>query len=512
MLTGVQAGASLRVESRSGLPPLAWLLELSGGDELLVCGSSVAVGQDAFIEGAWAGPFEDWAFDVSRDVFGSGGRRTSSGWLIVPPSHTLECVFLLRLPGRGWVASNSLPFLRAWTGAAFVLPSRRLAPIFARIMNGLDESPISMKTTAGTLFALYHHNCLLTADGLDLRPKPLPPRFPSYSEYLAHLMEAVSLVASNAGSLERRHTYPLLASLSSGYDSPACAVLAREAGCDDAFSFDSARSGASEESSRVADCLGLRMVTVKRPADMHDLGDAELELLATGMHAEEAAFAAASALLENRTLLTGFNGGNAWDIHARPNSVLRRADNSGSSMGEFRLARDFIHMPVPFVGAQQHGDVVRISRSEEMESYALGQYYDRPIPRRIAEEAGVPRGYFGQSKEAVSLLVFLEDERLSPETQRAVRERVSGFGRLERAVYRLQAAWFRLGVRCYELAHRWPEWAPGKLWPPYRRTSGAVLERIFGREAICEHTNPAMGVAFEYALSKVSRRYRSDVG
>jgi hypothetical protein len=488
---------TLRVDSRAELPPLAWLLELAGADERLVCGSSVNVGHDAFIEGAWAGPFEDWAFDVVRDVFGSGGRRTASGWLVVPPSHTLECVFLIRLGGRGWVASNSLPFLRAWTGATFVLPSRRLALIFVRIVDGIGESPIRVETTAGTLYALYHHNCLLTADGFDLRPKPLPPRFESYAAYVAHLAEAVSQVASNADSPQRRHTYPLLATLSSGYDSPACAVLAKRAGCDEAFTFTSARSGASDDGTRIAEYLGLGIATVERPADLHDLGEAELEFLATGMHAEEAHFAAASALLEQRILVSGMFGGLVWDLRHPPTSVLRRADNDGTSLGEFRLARDFVHMPVPFVGALQHGDLDRISRSAEMQPYRLERQYDRPIPRRIVEEAGVPREYFGQSKEAVSMLVFLDDDLLSPQTRQAVQERVAGFGLLERAAYRLQSARFRLGVRCYELTKGWPR-------------ARAVLERIFRREAICEHMNPAMGVAFEYALSKVSRRYRSE--
>ena len=35
-----------------------------------------------------------------------------------------------------------------------------------------------------------------------------------------------------------------------------------------------------------------------------------------------------------------------------------------------------------------------------MDPWRLGTTYDRPIPRRIAESAGVPRGMFGQTKMA----------------------------------------------------------------------------------------------------------------
>lgn len=502
----------MRVDRRPELPPLAWLLELGDGGDLLVCGSSVAARHDSFFEGAWAGGFEEWAFHECREVFGSGGRRTPSGWLIVPPSHTLECVFLLRMPRGGWVGSNSLAFLMAWTGARFVLPSRRLAAVFVRIVDGIGRSPIKVETTVGTLHALFHHNCLLTADGLELSPKSLPPGFPSYSAYVAHLEEAVALVASNAASQERRHAYPLLATISSGYDSPACAILARKAGCHEAFTFASARSGDPDDGSRVAQCLGLSFVAVERPGDMRDLGEAELELLATGMHAEEAVFATVSGLLENRTLVSGHLGGLLWDLHYRPTGTIRRRDNSGSSMGEFRLTRDFVHLPLASVGAQRGPDIARISHSEEMRPFSVGGDYDRPIPRRILEEAGVPRDYFGQSKKAVSMLPFLDDNLLSPETKRAVQERVAALGRLERVRYRLQYARFRLGVGCYESLWRWPRWAPGMVRPTYRRVATAVFERVFGRETICEHSNPSMGVALEYALSKLSGRYRPEDG
>ena len=39
--------------------------------------------------------------------------------------------------------------------------------------------------------------------------------------------------------------------------------------------------------------------------------------------------------------------------------------------------------------------------SVEMAPWRLGTSYDRPIPRRIAEAAGVPRQAFGQRKKAV---------------------------------------------------------------------------------------------------------------
>jgi hypothetical protein len=46
--------------------------------------------------------------------------------------------------------------------------------------------------------------------------------------------------------------------------------------------------------------------------------------------------------------------------------------------------------------------ISKISDSPEMEPWRLHNSYDRPIPRRIAEAAGVDRGLFGVRKKMVS--------------------------------------------------------------------------------------------------------------
>jgi hypothetical protein len=50
-------------------------------------------------------------------------------------------------------------------------------------------------------------------------------------------------------------------------------------------------------------------------------------------------------------------------------------------------------------------DILRITESPELRPWGLENTYDRPIPRRIAEQAGVPRDLFGQVKTA-SVVLF----------------------------------------------------------------------------------------------------------
>src|SRR4029079_19026016 len=114
--------------------------------------------------------------------------------------------------------------------------------------------------------------------------------------------------------------------------------------------------------------------------------------------------------LRRRILLTGFHGGILWNMEPKPPGMLGRGDVSGSSLQEFRLQHDFIHVPVPMIGAFRHNDIAAISKSKEMEPYCLGTPYDKPIPRRILEERGVPRALIGAgSKKAASILVFSDE-------------------------------------------------------------------------------------------------------
>src|SRR5262249_5288177 len=95
----------------NGLPPLSWLFRVGTGNAALTCGQGVEVYSNSIFEGAWAGDLLEQDFDEVADVFGSGARLTDEGWVLVPPSHTLEAIYVLRVPNEGWLASNSLAFL-----------------------------------------------------------------------------------------------------------------------------------------------------------------------------------------------------------------------------------------------------------------------------------------------------------------------------------------------------------------------------------------------------------------
>jgi hypothetical protein len=113
--------------------------------------------------------------------------------------------------------------------------------------------------------------------------------------------------------------------------------------------------------------------------------------------------------LADSVLFTGFHGDKVWQYdNNKAAKTIVSGDASGSSLGEFRLRVGFIHLPIPFIGCLQHPSINEIGMSENMDDWYLrrdtraGRIYNRPIPRRIAEEGGVPRDWFGQNKRAVT--------------------------------------------------------------------------------------------------------------
>ena len=74
---------------------------------------------------------------------------------------------------------------------------------------------------------------------------------------------------------------------------------------------------------------------------------------------------------------------------------------------------------------------MRISRSPEMGPWVVGHSYDKPIPRRILEEAGVPRGMFGEVSEQQGAISIHVDgpSALAPQTRTVVEAFAAAHGR-----------------------------------------------------------------------------------
>ncbi|HET6941989.1 MAG TPA: hypothetical protein VFH89_07505 [Sphingomicrobium sp.] len=384
---------------RDDIPRMAWLAKCGPNGNIVHHGIDVEVRGDGFFEGAWSGRFEDWEFASAATVAGSGAIATTGGILFVTPSHTLEGLYYHRA-GDAVTVSNSIVFLLRNLGLA-ANRDPHFGGRLASTVKGIDHySRHVADTDKGPVSRAVFHNLHLRGGEISETPKTDGFSFSGFAEYRAALSRELQQLFDNAAAPARKRSYRPISTCSSGYDSTACLVLAGELGCRDAVTL-ALGEGVSDDSGKaIAEQLGMGVKCFERsgPDD-----DRVSEFVATGMGGEDLAYAAFENDVAGSVLLTGFHGDRIWSKGVAPNDCLERGDVSGSSLGEFRLRCGFVHAPLPFIGALHHRAVAKISESGGMAPWSIGGWYDRPIPRRIAEEAGIKRTEFGQSKKAASL-------------------------------------------------------------------------------------------------------------
>ena len=396
-------------------PPLAWLARCVPFEPVIEVfhGGLVDVTPDWFCEAIWMGPYDAGDFDRTDVVFGSGCRRRGARATFVSSASTVDRLQTLEAPDGTWV-SNSLACLLAAARATVDPLYPRYFEDFRTIREGLLRYRPSLASSRGAVRLTYYGNLEWDGGRLHQVTKPAPVRdFGSFAKYRAFLGQALRGLADNMGAQKRRRPYQFLGTISTGYDSPTVAVLAREAGLSAAITMDRSRGGASDSGEEIAARLGLPTQVVERDG-WRRLPLAEIPFIASDAKGEDVYFKGAEERLVGRVLLTGFHGDTAWSKAPRPlNAEIVRKDQSGLSLSEYRLWVGFIHCPVPFLGIRQLTDINAISRSPEMARWDWPRGNSRPICRRIVEEAGLPRHLFGIGKRAASVLLF-DEEFLSP--------------------------------------------------------------------------------------------------
>ena len=406
MIDDVGAGRPLRFSYRelSEWPPLAWYATCPVGSRefRVLHGSSVEVRAEWFCEAVWDGEFRDGGFDATDLIAGSGGRVRGERLVFASSGNSVDRLVSIEADGALHV-SNSLSILLACTGAELDPTYPFYQRDFASIAKGLSRYRDQVQSTLGAIELTYFGTLEWDGRRPRRRLKPLVARdFGTFERYRDFLGAAMVSIGANARAPERRRPLTLLSTLSSGYDSTAVSVLARDAGCAEAICVNRDRHGHRESGDAIASILGLRAIVIDR--DAWRIGEApEIPFLAADGTGIDTPLGGAGSALSGRVLLTGYHGDRVWakDVPDTSDDLVR-GDASGLSLSEFRLLAGFVHCPPPFLGARQVKDVHAISNSAEMKPWDVPGSYSRPICRRIVESAGVPREMFGVSKRAIA--------------------------------------------------------------------------------------------------------------
>ena len=241
--------------------------------------------------------------------------------------------------------------------------------------------------------------------------KPPAPECGSYHEYMTLLHRYLEEV-SEALSSPVNHSYSPVSTISKGYDSPAASVLARSIGAEKALTIANSRNGVFGDDSgeAIADILGLETVSESRTAYQASGLDAEKLFYFTGIP-EDIYLYPMREHLRSTLLFSGVKGDTMWDRNVTRPVGTWSWDPGGATLQELRLRMNFVQLPPAFFGWRHHRQLIKVNRSPELAPWTLWNDYDRPIPRRIVEEAGVPREMFGLSKKAVSVCIGIDKDQ-----------------------------------------------------------------------------------------------------
>ena len=389
-------------------PQLAWLVRCSEGEQnvSVLHGPGVETFDDWFCEAAWAGPFEEGGFDLTDIVAGTGGRLRDDKIIFVSSGSTVDRLQLLVKGSRVWV-SNSLACLLEAVDASVDPTYGQYCRDFGSINDGLNSYQRELLTSAGAVRLVYFNNLAWDGQKLEELAKPGGGRdFSSFELYRGFLDTCMASMVGNMSHRNRCLPFKPLATVSSGYDSTTVATLARKAGCEEALCFGDARGGIEERGEEIAHILGLRSFVFARESWRTAGTAAEPPFIAADGIGMDLVFKSAEPILQSRVLFTGYHGDKVWSKEtADLSDDIVRGDRSGLSLSEFRLAAGFLHCPVPFWGVRQMREIHAISTSQGMGQWDIPGGYSRPICRRIVEEAGVPRHFFGVRKAAVAFLL-----------------------------------------------------------------------------------------------------------
>ncbi|SRR6266487_94644 len=400
------------------LPKLAWLAayDRAAGRVVVLHGPGVEGREDWVVEGVWDGDFALGAFHRSDHFFGSGVRLEGDRAYFVP-SRALVDRLLYCVQGRSVLVSNSLALLLAHTGARLD-PAHDYRVEGRAIRQGVrcyDRRFVVRHPDIACFCQVYHDRLVVDGGEISFVRPPPAPRLTSFAQYRDLLTSALGRIRDNYAARDRRRPMSAVGTLSSGYDSPAVAALLQGLGVDVYFTSRKSNShvprwlsrrAAMDDGKPIADALGLNVVHLRKPD--RTVTEDELYFLAPSCGQPALVFHSMVAHLEANcaaaVVFTGFQGDYAWDVNVERkylNEELAGNDTSGLALSEIRLKSGFINVAVPYMFAERIADLVAIAESPEMRPYRVYTDYDRPIPRRIAEEAGVPRGAFALRKKAV---------------------------------------------------------------------------------------------------------------
>jgi len=415
-------GRGMRIDfiHNSGMPKLAWSAKVEPQKQTIsaTIGDWVEILNNGFLEGVADDNFSSSSFDRTACIFGSGAIIRGEEITFVSSAATTDYLYWTVIDdGRVVHISNSLPLLLACLNDQLDKHCLNYSEINNSIALGINNYRKSIPTNKGAVNRLMYRNLRVSAEGIAEIDKPLAPRFASFAEYFNYLSSSYERLAKNARDINRKRPMAIFSTQSRGYDSSAINAIAKDHDIDLVFTVSKGKARGllatqdqnlevNDDGTQICEKFGLPCMQIERRALENDSEHEALFYAAIDDNGDFNLQQIGTHVTQPTILLTG-SLGEIWytasysaDKPGTINGDLVRGDLGTHGLTEVRLEAGYIQLPLSYVGATSREDILRITESLEMNPWRLGTDYDRPIPRRIAENAGLGREMFGQVKMA----------------------------------------------------------------------------------------------------------------
>ena len=401
------------------LPKLGWIIVVDVGKKHILArhGKFVECHEEWMVEGVWDQPFKQGNFHNTEVFFGSGMRVVGDSIHFITSSALTDRIVLCE-DKEYILISNSLVLLLAYTGAKLDDEHDYRRETLSIIQDGVANYHRRFKIIHPSIecfYQVFYENIVLENGKVTFAFKPKDiDRLKTYEAYYGLLNDKVKKLTENYKSEDRSFPIKPYTTISAGYDSAAVSCIVKNHGVQDCFTgsplnrllLPSKKEGGIE----IGRSLGfaVRELDSSRKRIPTD----ELYFLATNypkfsnsVWLEISLHSMVEEIeRQNRPAVVffGYSGENMWDVNMekryQTNDLKTGSPISGLNLSEIRLVKGFFNVALPYIYARGRMDVLKISRSKAMEKWKLDTAYDRPIPRRIVESAGIDRYMFGMKK------------------------------------------------------------------------------------------------------------------
>lgn len=410
------------VEECADLPKANWRVIISEQGVVKVrYGASVERTVAGIFEGVWDGDFTKFDFDLSSNVYGSGVKFSEESLIFTPASHSRDCIHVIFDKRNGdFIFSNSIISSLACVPQSYRENLTQNMADIAHIKYDrmtaagvFNYDPILYQDDNCIFYSFMYHNLVLKqGQTAVLLPRLKVEYFDTYNEYIKFMVSVIGKLIANGSDNSRKTKLSPLSTISNGYDSPAVSVLCARAGVKRFATIDVRVYGNDDSGKHIADFLGLDCELCEHPfgPEIQDLNSElgaeylkEMEMfLATQGIGDNIAWKAFDRHIADSLFFTGSYGDTLWARDMWRHAGLPLLSPYEKSFSEYRLEKGFAYIPVPAIGMQFPKSLFQLSGKKEMRKWMVKGSYDRPIARRIIEEAGVPRGTFAVEKAATN--------------------------------------------------------------------------------------------------------------